>query len=129
MLSGPPGGPESLNVNLYLSFLGFWRARKLKHLLLGPPGGARNLKSKVLGPRGGPKPSNLRFLALPRGTESLNINLYLGFLGFWKARNRKFMFLGPPGAARKLKFRFLVPPGGPKPSNLCFMGLPGAQKA
>ena len=97
-------------------------------MLLGPLGGARKLKFKVLGPRGGPKPSNLGFLALPRGTESLNINLYSGFLGFWKARKLKFRFLGLPGAARKLKFRLLGPPGGPKPSNLCFLALPGAQK-
>ena len=65
MLSGPPGGPESLNINLYLSFLWFWRARNLKFKLLGPLGGARKLTFKLLGPPGGPKPSNLSFLALP----------------------------------------------------------------
>jgi hypothetical protein len=66
---------------------------------------------------------------LPGGPESLNINLYLGFLGFWNARNLKFKFVGPPGEARKLKFMLLGHPGGPKPSNLSFLAFPGAQKA
>ena len=70
MLSGPPGGPENVNINLYLSFLGFWRARKLKFKLLGPPGEARKLKFMLLGDPGGAKPSNLCFLALPGAQEA-----------------------------------------------------------
>ena len=65
MLSGSPGGPENLNINLYLSFFGFWTASNPKFTVWGPLGGARKLKFKVLGPPGGPQPSNLRFLAFP----------------------------------------------------------------
>ena len=50
MLSGSPGGPENLNINLYLSFLGFWTARNPKFKLLGSLGGARKLKFNLLGP-------------------------------------------------------------------------------
>ena len=76
---------------------------------------AKTFKSKLYGP--------------PGGIENLNINLYLSFLGFWRARKLKFKLLGPPGEARKLKFMLLGHPGGPKPSNLSFLAFPGAQKA
>ena len=97
----PPGCPESLNINLYLSFLVFWRAGKHKFKLLGPPGVARKLKFKLLGPSGGAKTFNSTFSGPPGSPESLNINLYLSFLGFWMARKLKFKLLGPPWGGHK----------------------------
>ena len=106
----------------------FWKARKHKFKLLGPPGVAIKLKFKFLGPPGGGKTFKSKLSGPPGGPESLNINLDLRFLGFWKARNHKFKILGPFGGARKLKFKLLGPPGKPKPSNLSFLALPVAPK-
>ena len=97
-----PGGPERLNINLYLSLLVFWRARNRKFKLLGPPGVARKLKFKLLGPPGGANTFKSTFSGPPGSPESLNINLYLGFLGFWRARDLKFMLLGPPWGGQKV---------------------------